>query len=73
MQSHFMEGRAMEKQQCTGDHSLHICSLAQANQFHVVKRLISEPQYMCIFCGRVADLDDNLCKPVHVDAIGLDE
>ena len=68
-----MEGRPMADQQCTGDHSMHICSLAQANQFYVVKRLTREPQYMSLFCGRVADLDDNLCKPVHVEAIGLTE
>jgi hypothetical protein len=68
-----MEGRAMADQQCTGDHSQHICALAQDNKFQAVKRLITEPNYMCLFCGRVADLDDNLCKPVHVDAIGLVE
>jgi hypothetical protein len=63
----------MEEQQCIGDHSQHICALAAANQMDVVKRLTTEPNYMCLFCGRVADLDDNLCKPVHIDAIGLDE
>jgi len=59
--------------ECTGDHSLHICALAEANQMDEVKRLVTEPHYMCLYCGRVADLDDNLCKPVHVDAIGIDE
>lgn len=68
-----MKGRAMADQQCKGDHTQHICALASLNQFEVVKRLITEPHYMCIFCGRVADLDDNLCKPVHVDTIGLEE
>ena len=63
----------MEAQKCTGDHTQHICALAETNQMHVVKRLTTEPNYMCLFCGRAADLDDNLCKPVHVDAIGLDE
>jgi hypothetical protein len=63
----------MENQQCTGDHSMHICALAESNQFHIVKRLTTEPNYMCLYCGRVADLDDNLCKPVHIDTIGFDE
>jgi len=63
----------MEQQQCMGDHSQHICALAESNQFYVVKRLTTEPNYMCLYCGRVADLDDNLCKPVHIDAIGFDE
>ena len=63
----------MEERQCTGDHSQHICVLASADQMDIIKRLTEEPNYMCLFCGRVADLDDNLCKPVHIDAIGYDE
>lgn len=63
----------MEVQKCRGDHENHICALWESNRFDVVKRLTTEPNYMCLFCGRVADLDDNLCKPVHIDAIGFDE
>ena len=63
----------MADQQCKGDHTQHICALAAANQMHVVKRLTAEPNYMCLYCGRASDLDDNLCKPVHIDAIALDE
>jgi hypothetical protein len=63
----------MELQQCTGDHEHHICALAEKGQIETIKQMTTEPNYMCLYCGRVADLDDNLCKPVHVDAIGLDE
>ena len=63
----------MKAQQCSGDHTQHICALAETNQMHVIKRLTTEPSYMCIYCGRAADLDDNLCKPVHIDAVGLEE
>jgi hypothetical protein len=63
----------MAGQQCTGDHSQHICALAAEKRIEAIKRLATEPQYICLNCGRVADLDDNLCKPALINAIGLDE
>jgi len=66
-----MEGRAMEQQQCTGDHEHHICALADQGQIEAIKEMTSEPQYICVNCGRVADSYDKLCKPAHVDSIML--
>jgi hypothetical protein len=68
-----MEGRVMADQKCSGDHTQHMCFLAAEKQIQLVKRLTTEPQYICLDCGRVANSEDNLCKPAHVDAIGLDE
>ena len=63
----------MAEQKCTGEHTQHICALAEANQIEVIKRLTTNPQYICGNCGRAADSDENLCNPVHVNEIGLAE
>jgi len=68
-----MEGKTMADQKCTGDHSQHICSLAAGKEIEIIRRLTTEPQYICLDCGRVANSEDNLCKPANVDAIGIDE
>ena len=61
----------MEEQQCTGRHEHHMCTIAQEHQIETIKQLTTEPKYICVLCGRVANADDNLCKPVHVDSITL--
>ena len=63
----------MADQKCTGDHSQHMCMLAEAKQMEMIRFLTNEPQFICLDCGRVANSEDNLCKPAHVDAIGIDE
>jgi hypothetical protein len=68
-----MEERDMAEQKCSGDHSQHMCMLAQKKQIDRIRRLTTEPQYICLDCGRVANFDDNVCTAAHVDAIGLDE
>ena len=63
----------MAGQKCSGDHSQHICAMAEEKNIQRIKRLTTQPEYICLNCGRVADLDDNLCKPALINAIGLDE
>jgi hypothetical protein len=62
-----MEEWAMADQKCSGDHSHHICKLAEDEQFEYIKHMVKEPQYICRDCGRAANSDDNLCSPVDVD------
>ena len=63
----------MAEQKCAGDHSQHMCMLAEARQMEVIRRLPNEVEYICLDCGRVANEEDSLCKAAHVDAIGIDE
>lgn len=70
------EGRAVEEMakevgKCMGDHSKHICSLAGTNRIESIIPLTTEPKYICVNCGRVADSYDNLCKPAHHDSFGI--
>lgn len=61
----------MADKQCTGDHTKHICQLAEEKKFGDIKQLILNPKYICANCGRAADSDDNLCNPVHVNQLGF--
>lgn len=49
---------------CKGDHQGHICVLASKGLFDEIKKLTKTPQYICFNCGRVADLEQNLCNPM---------
>lgn len=66
-----MEGRAMSDKICLGNHPLHICELAEKNDFNEIKKQIKNPQYICGNCGRAADKSENLCNPKHINQIGL--
>ena len=51
-------------------HEKHLCYLTNLG-YHVshskdYKELVSNPAFMCKYCGRVADSDKNLCKPVKL-------
>ena len=51
-------------------HDQHLCYLANLG-FMVespeeYKKLVSNPQYICTGCGRVADKAENLCKPSKI-------
>lgn len=61
----------MADQQCTGDHTQHICALAQEKKFDEIKQLTKTPQYICGTCGRAAVKSENLCNPKHINQIGL--
>ena len=62
----------MVEHKCNGEHSLHICELADQNKFNQIKQLAQSPYYMCINCGRVADLEENLCNPLAIDKIPVE-
>ena len=68
-----MEGGQMAEQKCAGDHSQHMCILAEEKQRDMILRLTNEPQFICLDCGRVANAEENLCRPAHVNAIGIEE
>ena len=54
----------MADTKCTGDHSLHICELAQQQKFQQIKGFADSPGSICVNCGRVANEEENLCNPV---------
>ena len=62
----------MTENKCIGQHSLHICELAQQGKFNQIKQLAQNPYYMCINCGRVADSEKNLCNPLALDKIPVE-
>jgi len=61
----------MADQQCIGNHTRHICTLAQEDKFDEIKQLIQTPQYICGNCGRAAVSSENLCNPKHINQVGL--
>lgn len=51
----------------TEGHRQHLCKLAEqfyhlhhADEFRAI---IDKPQFKCLFCGRIANSDENLCYP----------
>ena len=65
-------GIGMTENKCTGDHSVHVCELANQKKFKQIKQLAQDPYYMCINCGRVADSENNLCNPLAFDKIPIE-
>ncbi len=61
----------MADQQCKGEHTLHICKLAEEKKFGQIKVMMRAPHYLCENCGRAADKNENLCNPKHINQIGL--
>jgi len=61
----------MGEKKCKGDHSQHICKLAKDKKLGQIKMLMRAPNYLCEKCGRAADKSENLCKPKHINEIGL--
>jgi hypothetical protein len=51
-------------------HNKHLCYLVnlgvQQRDLKMYKKLVTEPQYVCKQCGRVANKATNLCKPVKL-------
>jgi hypothetical protein len=52
---------------CYGDHLGHLCVLASNEKFEKIKRLTRNPKHICFNCGRVAELEKNLCNPMPLD------
>jgi len=55
---------------CDSGHEQHICAMAQKKEFDKIKDVVTDPQFMCTNCGRVAQAPDNLCKPLPFSMIG---
>lgn len=56
-------------EQCTGDHSRHLCEIAGNERFDLIKELAKEPDFMCMNCGRMADSRESLCNPMPIEDI----
>jgi len=48
-------------------HKGHFCVLASEGRFDEIKKLASEPKFICFNCGRVADAKKNLCNPMPIE------
>lgn len=53
----------MAEQECSGEHGVHLCSLAGEKRMDEIKKLARDPAYICYNCGRVAADNKNLCNP----------
>ncbi|MHC4758419.1 MAG: hypothetical protein ACYTE8_07155 [Planctomycetota bacterium] len=53
-------------------HNKHLCYLtnlgAQQRNRKMYEKLVSEANYLCMYCGRVAKRAKNLCKPVKMES-----
>ena len=56
---------------CAGKHRDHVCAMAARADFQKVAEVTSQPQYVCMNCGRVADVADNLCNPMALSAMNI--
>lgn len=59
----------MEKDNCKGDHSNHICQLivSRNKDINEISGLVKNPRFICFNCARVAESPDNLCNPMPLD------
>jgi hypothetical protein len=55
--------------QCTGDHTKHLCEIAGTERFALIKALATQPDFMCMNCGRMADKAESLCNPMAMEDI----
>jgi hypothetical protein len=49
-------------EECLG-HEKHMCQLAKAEDFDVIKKLAKGAEFVCTKCGRAAKNEENLCAP----------
>lgn len=57
----------MGEKKCRGSHLGHLCVLASNEKFDKIKEMTRNPKHICFNCGRVADLEKNLCNPMPLD------
>ena len=56
---------------CKGKHQDHVCAMAARADFQKVAEVAGKPEYVCMNCGRVADVSDNLCNPMAKSALAI--
>jgi hypothetical protein len=49
------------------EHTGHLCVLVSKDKFEEIKKLVTNPKFLCFNCGRVADSSKNLCNPMPLD------
>ena len=59
-----------ENEVCKGDHSGHLCVLVSEKKFDEIREIVRQPGFICFNCGRVADSERNLCKPMPLEEPG---
>lgn len=58
----------VEKSKCCGDNKLCALTCCPCDlDLKVVKPLVNSPEFICEACGRVANSEKNLCKPVPLN------
>ena len=66
-----MTEEVLHNSECSSElHSRHLCYIVSQG-FHLTdgheyRALVEDPQFKCQYCGRVANSDKNLCKPVKL-------
>ena len=52
-----------------GDKEKHLCKFKDhiKDELELYKRLVKEPRYVCLKCGRAAHEEKHLCKPAAID------
>jgi hypothetical protein len=64
-------GASAPDKPCTGKHRDHVCAMAARADFKKVAAVTGQPKYICMNCGRVADVADNLCNPLALSAMTI--
>ncbi len=59
----------MTKHACKSkhNHAGHLCVLFGEGKMDEVKALVTNPQFICFNCGRVANDAQNLCNPMPLN------
>jgi len=52
-----------EKKKCE-NHKGHMCVLVSEQNWDEIKRVVTDPEFICFNCGRVANSAKNLCNPM---------
>ena len=52
----------MSENKCNGDHRTHLCALAGKKRIREMEQLVTDPRYVCLNCGRIADSHKNVCN-----------